>query len=442
MVDIKALSVKHPVRGLLGLLLSVYSRNLEKNTPLSDLAWLNSALLHSSILKKKDESLTLLKQRVESFKSDDSCNFTVQQALGLIIGLKVLLDLKLVKTEKISSFKGYFDKLSKAEWFRVREVAALFCFSFKSQPGFEDLTSDAEEYLKKEFRKNYSPIGVTLFGLSQNGQVEDYIDPSVEAAIKKILSTKRQNIEELSYLCLALKDSKSPLEQEALDMFQDCLYDRLYEVTLENSEVISLLLVILYLSNSETNGERILEKLKSSNIKEETKKRVQEIIKSNDNLLINFKDSSPVDPPIFKSMSVALYALSQIPLSNVFLFHPTLRENVESFLQATQDKTFKVISKKNLILLVLVFDAVVVFLGFNYWWSFFDYVFKSIEPMQPGIIKNAVNVISWIAFVLPFYMVINFNIGILKKGWLKSEELFVPFTLQTFLNKAKVLLKK
>lgn len=442
MVDTKALSVKHPIQGLLGLVLSVYSRNLDRNVPLSDLAWLNSAILHSSILKKKEESLKLLKQKIEAFKTKDSSNFTVQQALGLIIGLKVLLDLKLVKTEKIRSFKGYFDKLSKAEWFRVREVAALFCFSLKSQPSFEDLTSDAEEYLKKEFRKNYSPVGVTLFGLSQDGKVKDYIDPSVEAVIKKFLSTKRQNIEELSYLCLALKDSQSPLKQEALNRFQDVLYDQLYEVTLENSEVISLLLVTLYLSDSETDGERILEKLKSSNIKEETKKRVHEIIKSNDNLLINFKDSNPVDPPIFKSMSIALYALSKIPLSNVFLFHPSLREKVESFLQATQDKTFKVISKKNLILLILVFDVVAVFSGINYWWPLFDYVFNSIEPMQPGIIKKAVNAISWVCFVLPFYMLINFNIGILKKGWLKIVELFVPFTLETFINKIKDLRKK
>jgi hypothetical protein len=35
MADIKALSVKHPVLGLLGLVLSVYSSSIDKNTPLS-----------------------------------------------------------------------------------------------------------------------------------------------------------------------------------------------------------------------------------------------------------------------------------------------------------------------------------------------------------------------------------------------------------------------
>jgi len=442
MVDVKALSIKHPVRGLLGLVLSVYSSNLDKNTHLSDLAWLNFALFHLSTLKKKDESLNLLKQKIESFKPDDPGNFTVAQVLGLIVGLKVLLDLKIVKADKVVTFEKYFEKVSHAEWFRVREVAALFCFAFKSYAGFKSLVTNARDYLNRESRRNHSPVGVTLFGLSQNINVDNLIDVGVEADVKKFLSSKRDSLEELSYLCLALKDSQSTLKQEALDRFQDAIYNQLYEVTSENSEVISLLLVILYLSDSETNGERIIEKFKSSKIKEDTKKRVCEIIKSNDNLLINFKDSNHLNPPIFKSMSIALYALSQTSLSNVFLFHPSLQEKVGVFLEATHDKKFKVISKKNMILLVFVFDAVIAILLIKYWLPLFDSIFKSIEQIQPGLVKYAAQLFSWIGFAYPFYTTVNFNIGILNKGWVKTKELFVTLTAETFLNKVKDLLKK
>jgi hypothetical protein len=360
----------------------------------------------------------------------------------LIIGLKTLLDLKLYKVEEFSGFRNYFQKLSKADWFRAREVAALFCFAFHSCPGFEEIVASAKSYLKKEFGKSHAPIGVTLFGLSQDGNVDEFIDPGAEVSVKNFLSSKRKSIEELSYLCLALKESSKDLKLEAFEQFQDAIYEQIYEVTAENSEVISLLLVILYLSDSETDGERILEKLNTSSIKEETKKRVSEIIKSNDNLMINFRDANPVNPPIFKSMSIALYALSRTPLSNVFLFHPSLKEKVEAFLQTTQNKGFKVIAEGYLWLLVFVFDLVILILGFKYWWPLFDSILKSIDTMQPGITKTAFQVFSWIFFLYPFYMVINFNIGILSKGWLRIGELFISLKPETFIKMIKDLRKK
>lgn len=441
MPEIKPLSIKHPAQGLLSLVLSVYSNTIGEDTPLSDLAWLNLALLSSSRLNNHQQCIKTLKHRIDSFNGDEDI-FTVQKAAGLIVGLKVLVDFDIYKSSKLTTFREYFLKVSDSDWFRTREVPALFCFAFSSYPDFRDLLGKAKAYLQKGLGNHHQQLGLTLFGLSEVCDIDTIIDVHVQAQIKDFLSGKRKSIEELSYLCLALKESHSNLRQEAFQEFQDSLYDQIYQTTAENSEVISLLLVILWLSNSEKDGDKVLEKLKASNIKPEAKQRVSEIIKSNNNILINFKDGKSLNPLIFESMSVALYALSRIPMSYVFFFPENLRQKVEAFLEATKGKKLTVASRPVLYLLLAVFDAALLLAGSKLWWPLFDYIFKSIEPMAPGIIKAIAHSFSWFFFLYPLYMCLNFNIGMLTKGWLTFSELIATLTPETFIKVGKTLRQK
>jgi len=441
MSETKPLSIKHPAQGLLSLLLSVYSNTIGEDTPLTDLAWLNLALLSSSLPKKHQQSIKVLKQRIDSFNGDEDI-FTVRKAAGLIVSLKVLVDFGIYKPSKLAIFREYFQKVSDSDWFRTREVPALFCFAFSSYPDFQDLLGKAKAHLQKELGNHHQQLCLTLFGLSEVCDIDTIIDAHVQVQIKDFLSGKRKSIEELSYLCLGLKESHSNLRQEAFQEFQDSLYEQIYETTAENSEVISLLLVILWLSNSEKDGDKVLEKLKASNIKPEAKQRVSEIIKSDNNILINFKDGKPLNPLIFESMSLASYALSRIPMSSIFLFPENLRDKVEAFLEASRGKNLTVASKPVLYLLLFVFDAALFLFGFKLWWPLFDYIFKSIEPVPPGIIKAIAQSFSWVLFLYPLYMCLNFNIGMLSKGWLTFSELIATLTPETFIKIGKTLRQK
>jgi hypothetical protein len=442
MNEYKALSVEHPVKVLFGSVLSVYSSGLDQTSQLSDLSWLSSSLVNSASLKKSDRVLNLLKEKILSFKADDSQNLTVDQGIGLIMGLKALADAGLMNESSLKKYMRYFDKVAGTSWFRVREVAALFCHAFSGFKSFSDLVGKAKDYLSSEFGKNHNPVGVTLFGLSRTGNVDGLISPDVEATIRQFLDSKVSGVEELSYLCLALKDSENDgLKQEAFNKFLGAINEQLYQLTSENSEVISLLLAILYISASENDGSQILEKLKRSNIKEDTKKRVYEILKFNNTLQVSFRDSNPVDPPIFKSVAVSLFALTQTQLSQAYLFNRHLKSKIEAFLRSTGDSSFKLVSTKFFYVILLTFDAVAVYFAFNVWWPLFDSIFSAIDGLQGSVWKFILDSFAGLGFILPLYMLLNINWGVIEKGYFTFSGLF-DITLKRILKLTGRLFKR
>jgi hypothetical protein len=123
--------------------------------------------------------------------------------------------------------------------------------------------------------------------------------------------------------------------------------------------------------------------------------------------------------------------MNELGITDGYFITREMKSSFDGFLVKLEGKNKKMISTTTFWTLLGICDIFIISVLFKYYNSVAESLYRLIITLSPPLSKNIMeDIADYVVLLLPIYLLLNFNILIIRSGHIKISKLLSPNTLK------------